>query len=406
MCLTIIEYNCGHTEREHKPCREYFECVRTAKRNTGFWKSLFYRPKAMSIICPAPPGRRAMYRNCPHCADIEAEKEAWKRADAADARKRWDARREEEARIARNTWDTANEEMKAQIRRTREEHAKINQQREREKARMQAKLTFFCSACTAEERYVDAGAREANGGLCCARGIDEFPKWEKHGYAGVSFLTPAPSRKRHTDIPRDGYSLSLGNSYTSVSKSNGTIKAKSKASAAAKGYGWKHSNRESAALEPHLVREYVNISGADASALPAPRSKALPLHQELLIDEEQWASAHRTAHGRLPPVMNKPLPVLPLSTRQIPQNSLPNPKHTHRTRTPHYVNATRHFSSPQPSRRCKIPDVSPLSQALPSSSSIISQLGHNIDDELRSWNGMVRSRHLSIKNENSQPRTM
>lgn len=192
MCLIVIEYDCRHTERHHKPCQTYVERVKSARRNAGFWKSLFSRSDTNKIQCPAPLGRRAIYRNCPHCADVEAENKVWKRADAADARIGRKAQ-EEEIKKARRTWDAANEEMKAQVERTREEHAKIKQQRDREKARKQAKQAFFCSACTAERRYVDQRARDVNGGLCCARGIDEFPGWENHGYAGPSVTMPPPS---------------------------------------------------------------------------------------------------------------------------------------------------------------------------------------------------------------------
>lgn len=198
-------------------------------------------------------------------------------------------------------------------------------------------------------------------------------------------LCPPPPREHYTDIPRDGYTISPGNSSTTVGRGIGTIRAKAEASAAAKNYGWRYHRNDAAALEPDLVREYVNIAGADTNALPAPQPEGRPLYQELLIDEDRWASAHRTSHGRLPPVLNKPLPVLPLSPRAIPQKQLPNPKPMQRNLTPHHIMTDIPFSSRQPSQKHGSPEVSPLSQPQPRPASIMSRLSHDIDDEMKAW---------------------
>ncbi len=281
------------------------------------------------------------------------------------------------------------------------------------KLRDKAKGMFRCSACESEYRYPEDWERRANGGLCCARGIDDFEVWERemhpNGYVDssrvvgnhfrlnldpqVDNLRGAVPKSRNEIQQRPGHRV----------KSDREIRAEARN--AAKSYGWQPSNgRDSAALEPGLVAAYINTSGGNTKSLPPPPRVAEPVYQELLLDHERWASARQTAHGRLPPEQEKPLPVIPLRVKKPLMRALPQRISTRDLTLPlsderqsissKSSNQSHSFQSSMVgssrSSRESSPPVSPLS-TVPSTrlSKVMSDLGDEINDEMRGWEDLV-----------------
>jgi len=82
------------------------------------------------------------------------------------------------------------------------------------------------------------------------------------------------------------------------------------------GYGWHNDARDSAALPPHLVSQFINISGTNTASLPSPTPR--PATSSRVNDDptginwDRWFAAEQTNHGRLPPAPEEPLPQPPL----------------------------------------------------------------------------------------------
>jgi hypothetical protein len=374
MCLIIINYDCGHFERDESKCHSYLRKLRRAKESQGFWKSLI-RLSQPRITCSLPSGRKVMYRKCPLCIQKDLQTELSRRKDAGKAQRRAEA---EAKAHAEKVW-IAEEEIREQIRRSRKEHEKLKERKEKERQRKEQKRSFFCSACTKEGRNIGIREREANGGCCCARGVEEFEAWEKgegERCVGSSFELFIAYEPPLANIPRDPtLNATSTTRYRRQGKGKSDEAIRADARAAAERYGWGNT-RDSSALEPEFVRQYVSTSGADARELPQPARRAMPVHQELLIDEHRWGSAAQTAHGRLPPTPEKPLPVLPLRSQRVHRN--PFSKLSDGTLPPLVVSSQ--------AQKIKSSHSSPRHNArLVRSNRLISELGHGIDNELKSW---------------------
>jgi hypothetical protein len=356
MCMTIIEYECRHVERQYKPCRSYLKRVHRQEQKKGFWKSLF--SSRAPVGCIEPFGRRAIYSKCDNCLVKEASKK-WQAEQSI---------RRREERVAQANKPVV--QIREQTQRSRLEHDILNE------CRKLKKLVYSCQACTSENRYVDERQRAANEGLCCARGIDEFEAMEKQketsGYANNK--KAVHSRNNHTEIPRVAVRGTLPQA-----KDENTVKEDART--AADRYGWKY-HRNSAELEPELVKAYINTSGIDPGALPPPKHEARPLYESLHLDEDRWNRSEQTAHGRLPPRPDKPLPPLPFQTHKIARKPLPTPVMGSLPRPT--ISSHSHSSRGQSSRVSPAKPVPRLQDR-----KIISELGNDIDDELESWSDLV-----------------
>ncbi|KAE9373397.1 hypothetical protein N431DRAFT_557500 [Stipitochalara longipes BDJ] len=276
MYVTITRYGCGHNIEEYKDCRWYREEAISAgkeRAQRGFLMNFFRRSK--SVVCPLPPGRQDLaHEICPNCTEDDKQKE---------------------------------ENLR--------ELEKFMSQDEFERTRLEVKWRWTCNACHLEERTVESYQRKANGGACCARGHDEFEAWEKRQrYRSVS--SRYPSRVPHADDPRElGPDRQGYFHFPSPGIDPGLEFAKMDANKAARDNGW---DPDYDGLEPHLVAEFVNLSGMGPGSLPPPPpppKSPQPYYEDAGIDLDRWTGARRTGHGSYPapnPPPEDPLPVRPL----------------------------------------------------------------------------------------------
>jgi hypothetical protein len=277
---TVTTYlQCLHTERQFTRCKDSYKQPRTEKKKQGFFKYL------LSSNAPKNPkphkaskGRSTIDGLCTACS-----------------------------KAARSRQETLNRMERPRYVQSRRYEAR--NPTEEERRRLHGKWTFRCTRCIAEGRHPSARNRQANGGLCCAYAIQE---WE--GARGQAHRDITPYNERPPVPPKDKHTLKRVPGNHHLRRGDSTRDARAAASAAARQYNWSQENRDSAALEPHLVREYIALSGSDRAALPAPR-RAEPLYEEPQIDWDRWNAAPQTSHGRYPPANpapDSPLPVRPL----------------------------------------------------------------------------------------------
>jgi len=378
MCITITDYECGHSEAIVQECRAFQERKKSAKRdrrNRGFWKSLFvHTPK---IKCTMPTGRCTLFNQ--KCAECTARHEQLETAP----------RVAQQREMRRETWD---ESMK-------------------ERWRSDMKWKWVCERCTAEGRRIALLQREAVGGPCCARGVDEFEQWErKEGYrTSKPRLTP-PSPRHNADPPR---ASTREERMPWLKHATSWEVAKAEAKAASHSYGWR--GERSSGLPADLIRGFVAMSGTDPKSLPSPPLEPQPLYEELGIDWDRWSQSRRTGHGAFPPPApppNDPLPERPLvrrstevrvhvaapvephrsytdPTRASPATSVVRPERRRRMGSsrgpPHPAVDTNEISPPSSPVHTNFP-VSPLGSPernpLRSSRSVISNLNHQLDDAI------------------------
>jgi hypothetical protein len=378
MCITIIDYDCGHSEAIVQECRAFRERKKSAKRdhrNRGFWKSLF-KP-APKIRCTMPTGRRSILdQKCAECRSARHEQIEHARRAA------------EHHEMQRERWD---ENMK-------------------ERWRSDTKWKWVCECCTAERRKIEPRQREVVGGPCCARGVDEFGDWErKQGYRPSKPQLPSQSQRRHADPPRVP---TREDRMPWLKHATSWEVAKAEAKAASQSYGWR--DERSPGLPADVVREFMAMSGTDPKYLPAPPREPQPLYEEPGIDWDRWHKSRRTGHGNYPPPTpppDDPLPVRPLAKRSpAVQAHLTAPAESHRSqhdpRRPSTVASVVRLQRrprmtrpivPQPTvntNRIEPPSspvhsyspVSPISSLesnpLRSSRSVISNLNHQLDDAI------------------------
>ncbi|KAN0098618.1 hypothetical protein V8E51_014281 [Hyaloscypha variabilis] len=269
MCITTTKYGCGHEKSEEKECRWYRHEVISAqneRKKRGFLVNLFRR--SSKVVCPLPPGIvELMHQVCPGCTED---------------------RKQRNARLR--------------------EHREVMSEDDFGIRRLEMKWGWMCDACFAEQRRVEHRHREANGGACCARGLDEFEAWEKRqGYLSVSSRHPSriPLANHPSEAGRPRYSHKHDTSY---------LTAKLDAKKAAQDNGWDSEED----LEPHLVAQFVNMTGMGPGSLPPPpppSKSAEPYYKDAGIDSERWEGARRTGHGSYPAPSqppSDPLPVRPL----------------------------------------------------------------------------------------------
>lgn len=376
MCKTILTYDCRCKVTTYEACEIYIKAVQRAQRKTGFWRSVFcFSP--ISISCPAPLGRYAVYTQCPSCQEkiLQAEL-ARRQASHRAARKRDEHIRQDQI---------AKDRMNAQASEPRRIHADDKKRSEAKKELRNRKLAYLCKACEAEGRRPDVHVRKANNYLCCSRGVDEFAAWEGAGYASPRNIAPiqplfhTPQRSRPADIPAARASGSDTNAHKTAAKPKSTNTIRRDARNAADKYGWGY-HRDSTALEPNLVRDFVHSSGADYTALPRPPPRAMPVYEQLHLDKDRWANAYaHTNHGRLPPQPDKPLPYRPLATAKLARKVAPKPL------------TTTNFRQPESSRRSRSQrgDVSPMTSPLRSAASFVSEINHTLDAEMETWQNLA-----------------
>lgn len=286
MCIetTSTYLQCLHSHRHFTRCQDSYE-PRTQKKQ-GFFKSLFSSSAASktSKSCRTTQGRSTIQGFCSNCL-----------GRAAAERQETIHRMEQPRYVQSSRFETQNPT-------------------EQERRRSHGKGTFRCSRCTIEGRHPSARIRQANGGVCCDRGSIE---WK--GPRGQAHRTVTPFISRRPVPPQAKPALKRVPQNHHLRRQDSTQAARAQASAAAKRYNWTRNDRESAELNPSLVRDYVTLSGADHSRIPAaprpvaaPRRQAEPLYEDPGIDLTRWAAAPQTNHGRLPPPPDNPLPVRPL----------------------------------------------------------------------------------------------
>jgi len=310
---------CLHTERQFTRCKDSYKQPRTEKekKKQGFFKSLFSSstPKSQKPH-RASKGQSTIDGRCTACS-----------------------------KAARNRQETIDSMERPRFVQSRRYEARNPTEEERK--RSHGKGTFRCTRCVAEGRYPSARNRQANGGLCCAYAIEEF-----EGARGQAHRDISPYNERPPVPPKGEHSLKRVPGNHHLQRGDSIRDARAAASAAARQYNWAQENRDSAALEPHLVSEYISLSGTHRAALPVPR-RAEPLYEEPQIDWDRWNAAPQTSHGRYPPA--NPAPTSPLPVRPLrPGRRHPNP---HRICTP----TPGRRLTPSPPRRPASRDIAEVS---------------------------------------------
>lgn len=261
---------------------------------------------------------------------------------------------------------TMNRELK---RREREAIIRREQAKTREEIRQASlqRFEFRCSRCRAERRNLRPEDRDPqiNRGLCCARGLDEYEKYEtREGKWGSGSGLLLPQYKYHPitssqaapRIPRKE------RDPASRKRSASTDAARIAAKEASRRYGWENDPRYSADISTELARDITNLAASVSrrplspryektveNYLPEPKQEAprkhdatravssaeqsgkiSPRYEEPGIDWDRWDRAPQTFHGRYPPATvppRKPVPQrpeiqVPQPRKYFPQNNL------------------------------------------------------------------------------------
>lgn len=210
--------------------------------------------------------------------------------------------------------------------------------------------------------------RAANGGLCCARGLQEFEEMEGR--------EAKPKAKARYDISSKATKSRPGRDERSAMSEQHIRNA---ATNAVHGYGWSRvPGHDSEFLEKGLVQGYFVTPGADHRVLGAGPPLPTKVYEEPGIDWEQWDSAKQISHGRIPPMPNEPLPVIPLkmSKRNIIRRK-PGP-----CRKPSLQTEAVDKEPVSP-----MSDVSPIqgSDKQPHLRSVLSNLNRDLADAIDDW---------------------
>jgi len=347
---------CGHTLFSVQTIPDYRQVKAQSEKKVGFFRSLFcVSPKSAkkSHITKEQVVKQNVIGDCPAC---EAKRAAM-------------AYKQESQR-----YNTA-----------RREHNHHQSSRRVNTRLSERQRAFRCSACRAEDRR--SQDRSANGGLCCARGQEE---WDRLGYGKPTPTESYTNTSRPVPVSSDRQPL--------IRKMTSTEAARRDASEAAKSYGWKRNPDEFNVIQPEVIADFLNVSGGTIDSLP---QLPTPLYMEPGIDWDTWSSFPQTPHGRIPPAPMRHLPTPPRASqqpfrpsskkasrgpsrepskksrsqsRQPPvKSSIPQPPRVYREEPPTVRPLTRHpreREQPQPSRPLK---------------SAISKLGDDIDGVLEFW---------------------
>lgn len=252
---------------------------------------------------------------------------------------------------------TAEQNRQAQKLRRGDADEKSKQAYDKYEAEQRAKLEekvrrshFQCSICTDEGRNVLPEDRTStiNGGLCCARGLDEYlaqerregrygrPLASQHGHPPVTDRPAASRPLRGTRRPTPWYPPTP----TEVELPNEPPE----------GYEKNRGPHESAGINPGLLQECLGMPGMRLSVVHSPRRRASPLHWQPCIDWDQWSQAVQTHHGRYPP------PTCP------PRKPLPHPPTRQQRKDIQKVSQTNRLAGNAQQRdpRSSIPELEPI----------------------------------------------
>lgn len=148
--------------------------------------------------------------------------------------------------------------------------------RQRSQRETQRRLNFFCSTCMTENRHrypSSLRAREANNGLCCARGIDEYEdKYGVHNNPSTRLSLKHGTNENELNQHGNGGRLPVEN--PSIDE-----EARHSARSASMKFGWEVTTRDSLDLDPKLVSNFINVPGNNPYSLPPethPPQKPLP----------------------------------------------------------------------------------------------------------------------------------
>ncbi|KAI9048083.1 hypothetical protein LZ554_007879 [Drepanopeziza brunnea f. sp. 'monogermtubi'] len=384
MCVTITEYSCSHRVPSTKPCLEYrkqHEQYRKAKRSQGLF-SCFLSTSLKEPRCRALPSRKAVYgRVCEACARSILQGEREKQ------------RREERTR---EEWNLNTKQQQQQI------------AQEPSRPEMTVKETWRCEQCVQERRTPSRRIRAANGGCCCARGLEEVTNMRQERENGKRYAKGKGKGNRHPQRPAEPQS------YTHYQRPGAPRPAhiprkkertaelqyvtstefiRGAATRAADQYGWSRlQKRDSEFLEPELVEAYVNLPGADPAVIGQGPHVPVGHFVQPPIDWERWNRMHQGNHGRFPSDMPQgATPITPLNIRkagnagpsQISRKPVPCRKWSSSEELP----VSPHESPSRP--------LSPYSPLSPASRSKhpgqevrkeMENLNHQIGDLMNGWN--------------------
>ncbi|KAI6709393.1 hypothetical protein PZA11_003670 [Diplocarpon coronariae] len=256
------------------------------KRDNGCMAFLYTVP-----ACPVDAKRKRVYGLCEKCARERLREERGREAQADLARKEWNFNSSEQIQDRR---------------------------------RLDKRSQWRCQSCIQEGRRPDEKNRAANEGLCCARGLQEYPERRVKGSrrSPATASKPLPPSPR-LQAPRAAHMQRERGPVPDLQHVTSKQAMRTAATRAAEGYGWQREpGRGSRHLEPGLARDFVNTSGTDPRSIgPGPRVP-LPGYQKPGIDFDRWDSAQQTNHGRLPPMPGPPIMPLKIpGTRDASQVS-------------------------------------------------------------------------------------
>lgn len=190
----------------------------------------------------------------------------------------------------------------------REAHDKWQGDQNTKLAEQSRRFNFLCSICADEGRNTLPGERNLaiNGGLCCARGLEEYvtqgQREERHGRSrrgrpsitNTSAVSPRTSRgeqRQTTCFDPPAQIIAQRNKRPPESRSR--------------------KPHESAEIRPALVKDCLSQPGTRLSVLSSPGKFPSPMHKQPDINWDQWAQAVQTNHGRYPPTSSPPRRPLP-----------------------------------------------------------------------------------------------
>ena len=281
---------CSHHEQQLKRCQDSFENARQKderKRKKGWFKSLFSSfTSSKKDECGSATIWLLRNEACSACtAKVFQRTQGVRRFQRGDADQK-----------SKKAYGKYMAEQSAKI----EEHAKRSR--------------FVCSICADEGRNTKSEERISaiNGGLCCARGLDEYLENERReGRYG----RPLVSRQRQSPVT-DSQAVSRSAHATPWYDPATQMQVAAKHSnELPKGYKWDEDPHVSADTNTVLLKDYLSKPGSRLSAIHASGGLAYPPHTQPDIDWDRWAQAVQTHHGRYPPAgcpPRQPLPPLPI----------------------------------------------------------------------------------------------
>ncbi|KAL2066114.1 hypothetical protein VTL71DRAFT_2185 [Oculimacula yallundae] len=352
MCHIRTTYSCDHSYLDTRPLcvshRAYLQTLQTQHKNNNQNRNQLQTPPkrphrspglfscfpfpslslsptrspsssalgSTNLICRFPPGQRFILDTCPTCKASQQK---------------------------------ADEELAAHRR---------YQSRE-----LKMRGSERCATCIDESRYPSPAARKVNGGLCCEKGVEVFERQTRMRMDQTRSRADSriPLSSSSAAIPVSAMrspnpNLNMNSNSASVSGGGGGGRgqrtsylqhvtfqqiARQDASRAAKSYGGNkplpqkplpqkplpsypshpsHSQHfsPSPSPSPRAQPQTQTQRNRPLPSTPLPSSSPVPLYQEPGIDWARWETAKQGNHGRLPPLPEIPLPILPLNVKVKP----------------------------------------------------------------------------------------